>query len=156
MAFSLSTIFGDPNAKIVKNLRKDAEKIAAFEDGLKTLSADELQAKTQAFRERLANGESLDSMAHEAFAVVREASKRVLGQRHFDVQMMGGLTLHRGSIAEMRTGEGKTLTATAPTYLNALTGKGVHLVTVNDYLAKRDSVWMGRVFASLGLTVGCI
>ncbi|MEK7632674.1 MAG: preprotein translocase subunit SecA [Patescibacteria group bacterium] len=156
MAFSLSTIFGDPNAKIVKSLRKDAEKIAAFEEGLQKLSADELKAKTQAFRERLANGETLDSMAHEAFAVVREASKRVLGQRHFDVQMMGGLTLHRGAIAEMRTGEGKTLTATAPTYLNALTGKGVHLVTVNDYLAKRDSVWMGRVFASLGLTVACI
>ena len=156
MAFSLSTIFGDPNAKIVKNLRKDVEKIAAFEEGLKALSADELMAKTQAFRERLANGETLDAMAHEAFAVVREASKRVLGQRHFDVQMMGGLALHRGAIAEMRTGEGKTLTATAPTYLNALTGKGVHLVTVNDYLAKRDSVWMGRVFASLGLTVACI
>ena len=156
MAFSLSTIFGDPNAKVVKNLRKDVERIAAFEEGLKALSADELKAKTQTFRERLANGETLDSMAHEAFAVVREASRRVLGQRHFDVQMMGGLSLHRGAIAEMRTGEGKTLTATAPTYLNALTGKGVHLVTVNDYLAKRDSVWMGRVFASLGLTVACI
>ncbi len=156
MAFSLSTIFGDPNAKVVKNLKKDAEKIAALEEGLKALSAEELKAKTQTFRERLANGETLDSMAHEAFAVVREASKRVLGQRHFDVQMMGGLSLHRGAIAEMRTGEGKTLTATAPTYLNALTGKGVHLVTVNDYLAKRDSVWMGRVFASLGLTVACI
>ncbi len=148
--------FGDPNAKVVKNLKKDAEKIAAFEEGLKALNSDELKAKTQQFRERLAKGETLESMTHEAFAVVREASKRVLGQRHFDVQMMGGLALHRGAIAEMRTGEGKTLTATAPAYVNALTGKGVHLVTVNDYLAKRDSVWMGRVFASLGLTVGCI
>ena len=156
MASFFSTIFGDPNAKVVKNLKKDVEKIAAFEEGLKALSADELKAKTQIFRERLANGETLDALTHEAFAVVREASRRVLGQRHFDVQMMGGLALHRGAIAEMRTGEGKTLTSTAPMYLNALTGKGAHLVTVNDYLAKRDSVWMGRVFASLGLTVGCI
>ncbi len=156
MAFSLSTIFGDPNAKVVKNLRKDVDKIAAFEDELKALTSDELKAKTQTFRERLANGETLDAITHEAFAVVREASRRVLGQRHFDVQMMGGLALHRGAIAEMRTGEGKTLTSTAPMYLNALTGKGAHLVTVNDYLAKRDSVWMGRIFASLGLTVGCI
>lgn len=156
MAFSLSTIFSDPNAKTVKALQKDAEKIGAFEPAMQALSAEELKAKTVEFRERLAKGETLDAMSHEAFAVVREASRRVLGQRHFDVQLMGGLALHRGNIAEMRTGEGKTLTATAPTYLNALTGKGVHLVTVNDYLAKRDSVWMGRIFASLGLTVGCI
>lgn len=151
-----ATIFGDPNAKVIKNLQKDVQKIAGFEESVKALSSDELKAKTQAFRERLAAGETLDVIAHEAFAVVREASRRVLGQRHFDVQMMGGLTLHRGGIAEMRTGEGKTLTATAPTYLNALSGKGVHVVTVNDYLAKRDAVWMGKVFASLGLTVACI
>lgn len=156
MAFSLSTIFGDPNAKTVKLLKADAERIGAFEPAIQALSAEALKAKTVEFRDRLAQGESLDSMSHEAFAVVREASRRVLGQRHFDVQLMGGLALHRGNIAEMRTGEGKTLTATAPTYLNALTGKGVHVVTVNDYLAKRDAVWMGKVFASLGLTVGCI
>ncbi|MEK9155106.1 MAG: preprotein translocase subunit SecA [Patescibacteria group bacterium] len=156
MASLLSVIFGDPNAKVIKNFGKDVAKIAGFEAGLQALSAEELKGKTQVFRERLAKDESLDEMTHEAFAVVREASKRVLGQRHFDVQMMGGLALHKGSIAEMRTGEGKTLTATAPTYLNALTGKGVHVVTVNDYLAKRDAVWMGKVFAALGLTVGCI
>ncbi len=156
MAFSFSSIFGDPNAKTVKLLKADAEKIGTFEPAIQALSADELKAKTVEFRDRLAKGETLDSMSHEAFAVVREASRRVLGQRHFDVQLMGGLALHQGNIAEMRTGEGKTLTATAPTYLNALTGKGVHVVTVNDYLAKRDAVWMGKVFASLGLTVGCI
>lgn len=156
MASIFSVLFGDPNAKVVKSLRKDADKIAALESGVQGLSDDALKAKTAEFRERLAKGETLEAISHEAFAVVREASRRVLGQRHFDVQMMGGLTLHRGAIAEMRTGEGKTLTATAPTYLNALTGKGVHVVTVNDYLAKRDAVWMGKVFASLGLTVGCI
>ncbi len=156
MASIFSTIFGDPNAKVIKSFQKDIQKIGGFEEVMKALSADELKAKTVEFRERLAKGEVLDSITHEAFAVVREASRRVLGQRHFDVQMMGGLALHRGAIAEMRTGEGKTLTATAPTYLNALVGKGVHVVTVNDYLAKRDAVWMGKVFASLGLTVGCI
>ena len=156
MASILSTLFGDPNAKIVKGYAKEVEKINAFESAIQALSADELKAKTVEFRERLAKGESLDSIRNEAFAVVREASRRVLGQRHFDVQMMGGIALHSGAIAEMRTGEGKTLTATAPMYLNALTGKGVHLVTVNDYLAKRDSVWMGRLFHALGLTTGCI
>lgn len=156
MASILSTLFGDPNAKIVKGYAKEVEKINAFEPAVQALSADELKAKTVEFRERLAKGESLDSIRNEAFAVVREASRRVLGQRHFDVQMMGGIALHSGAIAEMRTGEGKTLTATAPMYLNALTGKGVHLVTVNDYLAKRDSVWMGRLFHALGLTTGCI
>ncbi len=156
MAFSLSTIFGDPNVKIVKQLKGDAEKVGTFEATMQALSDDALRAKTVQFRERLAQGETLDALRHEAFAVVREASRRVLGQRHFDVQLMGGIALHQGKIAEMRTGEGKTLTATAPTYVNALTGKGVHVVTVNDYLAKRDAVWMGRVFASLDLTVGCI
>lgn len=156
MASILSTLFGDPNAKIVKGYKKDVEVINGLEASMQALSADELKAKTVEFRERLAKGETLDSLRNEAFAVVREASRRVLGQRHFDVQMMGGIALHSGAIAEMRTGEGKTLTATAPTYLNALTGKGVHVVTVNDYLAKRDSVWMGRVFHSLGLTTGCI
>ncbi len=156
MASLLSVLFGDPNAKIIKNFAKDVEKIGAFEPALQALDADALRAKTEEFRGKLAAGVPLESMLHEAFAVVREASRRVLGQRHFDVQLMGGIALHQGNIAEMRTGEGKTLTATAPTYLNALTGKGVHVVTVNDYLAKRDAVWMGRVFASLGLTVGCI
>src|SRR5438128_8697797 len=116
----------------------------------------ELRAMTGQFRERLANGESLDDLLPEAFAAVREAAKRTLGQRHFDVQIMGGAALHGGNIAEMRTGEGKTLVATLPSYLNALTGKGVHVVTVNDYLAKRDSEWMGRVHRFLGLEVGVI
>ncbi|MFA6018063.1 MAG: preprotein translocase subunit SecA [Patescibacteria group bacterium] len=156
MASIISVLFGDPNAKVVKQLRKDADKINALEPSVQALSSEELRAKTIEFRDRLAKGETLDALSHEAFAVVREASRRVLGQRHFDVQLMGGLALHRGTIAEMRTGEGKTLTATLPTYLNALTGKGVHVVTVNDYLAKRDAVWMGKIFASLGLTVGCI
>src|SRR5262249_56591806 len=115
-----------------------------------------LAARTETFRERLAKGASLDDILIEAFATVREAAKRTLGQRHFDVQLMGGMVLHRGMIAEMKTGEGKTLVATLPVYLNALSGKVVHVVTVNDYLAKRDADWMGRVYRFLGLTVGCI
>lgn len=151
-----NAIFGDPNKKVVDGLRRDVEKINALESQFTVLSDEELKAKTVEFRERLAKGETIDSLVSEAFAAVREAARRTLGQRHFDVQLMGGLVLFRGGIAEMRTGEGKTLTSTAPLYANALMGKGCHLVTVNDYLAKRDSVWMGQVFHRLGLSTGCI
>ena len=131
-------------------------KINALEPAMQALSDEQLRAKTVEFRERLAQGAILDSLLEEAFAVVREAAKRVLGQRHYDVQLVGGMILHRGGIAEMRTGEGKTLVATAPVYLNALESKGVHVITVNDYLAQRDSEWMGQVYRFLGLTVGVI
>ena len=152
----LNAIFGDPNKKVIDLLRKDVEKINVFEPVFTALSDEELKAKTSEFRDRLAKGESVDVLVFEAFAAVREAARRTLGQRHFDVQLMGGLVLFRGGIGEMRTGEGKTLTSTAPLYTNALMGKGCHLVTVNDYLAKRDSVWMGQVFYRLGLSTGCI
>ncbi|HBP00496.1 MAG: Protein translocase subunit SecA [Candidatus Uhrbacteria bacterium GW2011_GWF2_41_16] len=152
----LKMIFGDPNKKIVADLQKRVEKINAFESSFQTLSDEMLRAKTTEFKERLTKGETLDDLLPEAFAAVREASKRQLKQRHFDVQLMGGMVLHRGAIAEMRTGEGKTLTATAPLYLNALAGKGCHLVTVNDYLARRDAVWMGQIFYALGLSVSSI
>ncbi|MFA5946112.1 MAG: preprotein translocase subunit SecA [Patescibacteria group bacterium] len=152
----LTKLLGDPNAKVIKALRAEIDKINALEPAISVLSNEALSAKTAEFKEKLANGAKLDDLAYEAFAVVREASKRTLGQRQYDVQMMGGLALHRGSIAEMRTGEGKTLTANAAVYLNALSEKGVHLVTVNDYLAKRDAVWMGQVFHFLGLSVGVI
>jgi preprotein translocase subunit SecA len=147
---------GSANDRVVKRLEKPVAEIAALEPSLVKLSDAELAARTVAFRERLAKGETLDDLLPEAFATVREAAKRILGQRHFDVQMMGGMVLHRGSIAEMATGEGKTLVATLPVYLNALTGKGVHVVTVNDYLASRDAEWMGRIYKFLGLTVGII
>ncbi len=133
-----------------------AHKITALEPAMAALSDEQLRAKTVEFRERLAKGETLDQLLEEAFAVVREAARRVLGQRHYDVQLVGGMILHRGGIAEMRTGEGKTLVATAPVYLNALAGKGVHVITVNDYLAQRDSEWMGQVYRFLGLSVGVI
>ncbi len=152
----LSKFFPDGNARVIKSLKKDVERMNAFEDVLKALSDDALKEKTAEFRTRLASGEKLETMLNEAFAVCREAARRTLGQRHYDVQLMGGLMLHKGGIAEMRTGEGKTLTATVAVYANALVGKGVHLITVNDYLAKRDAAWMGRVFHFLGLTVGCI
>src|SRR6266566_5438452 len=142
--------------KILRQLRRIADQVNSIEDDFAPLSDAELRAMTGQFRERLANGEGLDDLLPEAFAAVREAAKRTLGQRHFDVQIMGGAALHGGNIAEMRTGEGKTLVATLPAYLNALTGKGVHVVTVNDYLAKRDSEWMGRVHRLLGLEVGVI
>jgi preprotein translocase subunit SecA len=142
--------------KILRQLRRIAEQVNSIEEDFAPLSDAELRAMTPQFRERLANGESLDDVLPEAFAAVREAAKRTLGQRHFDVQIMGGAALHGGNIAEMRTGEGKTLVATLPSYLNALTGQGVHVVTVNDYLAKRDSEWMGRVHRFLGLEVGVI
>jgi preprotein translocase subunit SecA len=148
--------FGSSNDRKVKMLAARAEKITALEPAMQALSDDQLRAKTAEFKERLAAGASLDDLLEEAFAVVREAAKRVLGQRHYDVQLVGGMILHKGGIAEMRTGEGKTLVATAPVYLNALAGKGVHVITVNDYLAQRDSEWMGQVYRFLGLTVGVI
>ena len=152
----LKRFLGDNNDKEVKRLRAKVDEINGFEEGLKTLSDSSLARCTDKFRDRLAEGETLDDILPEAFAVVREASRRILGMRHFDVQMMGGICLHEGKIAEMRTGEGKTLVATLPTYLNALTGKGVHIVTVNDYLAKRDSIEMGRLYNFLGLSVGLV
>lgn len=152
----LKRFLGDNNDKEVKRLRAKVDEINGFEEGLKNLSDSSLARYTEKFRDRLAEGETLDDILPEAFAVVREASRRILGMRHFDVQMMGGICLHEGKIAEMRTGEGKTLVATLPTYLNALTGKGVHIVTVNDYLAKRDSIEMGRLYNFLGLSVGLV
>lgn len=152
----IKKIFGDPNAKELKNIQPLVEKINALEPEMEMLSSANLQAKTQEFKLRLQKGETLDQLLPEAFAVVREAAKRVTGMRHYDVQMIGGVVLHRGKIAEMRTGEGKTLVATLPVYLNALTGKGVHVVTVNDYLARRDSEDMGRIYRFLGLSVGLI
>ncbi len=149
-------IFGTANDRIIKRLRAEVAKINALEPEFERLSDDQLRAKTGEFRERLAQGASLDELLHEAFAVVREAAKRTLGQRHFDVQLIGGIVLHQGKIAEMKTGEGKTLVATLPAYLNALTGRGVHVVTVNDYLARRDAEWMGQIYRFLGLEVGCI
>ena len=142
--------------KRLKTLEGQVVEVTALEPEIGALTDDELRAKTVEFRERLADGETLDDLLPEAFAVVREAGRRVLGMRHFDVQIMGGIVLHEGEIAEMKTGEGKTLVATVPLYLNALAGKGVHLVTVNDYLAKRDAEWMGPIYESLGLTVGLI
>ncbi|WP_372657688.1 preprotein translocase subunit SecA [Hydrogenophaga sp.] len=150
----LTKIFGSRNDRLLKTYRKTVERINALEAGYEKLSEDELRAQTAAFKQRIANGESLDDVLPEAFALVREGSKRVMKMRHFDVQMAGGLALHHGKVAEMRTGEGKTLTSTLPVYLNALTGKGVHVVTVNDYLASRDAQWMGRLYNYLGLTVG--
>ena len=152
----LKKIFGDPNEKEIKNIRVIVDKINSLEKDMESLSSANLAAKTSEFKVRLQKGETLDDILPEAFAVVREASRRVTGMRHFDVQLIGGVVLHRGKIAEMRTGEGKTLVATAPVYLNALTGKGVHVVTVNDYLARRDSEDMGRIYKFLGLSVGLI
>ncbi|MGB0749833.1 MAG: preprotein translocase subunit SecA [Magnetospiraceae bacterium] len=149
-------VFGSANDRQVKKLLKTVEAINALEPELEALDDAALSARTAQFKERLAQGETLDDLLEEAFATVREAAKRTLGQRHFDVQLMGGIALHRGMIAEMKTGEGKTLVATLAVYLNALTGNGVHVVTVNDYLASRDAGWMGQVYQFLGLTVGCI
>jgi len=152
----LSKVFGDPNAKEVAKIQPIIDQINAFGPSIQTLSDDGLSEKTEEFKTRLVTGASLDDVLAEAFAVVREASWRQLKQRQYDVQMIGGIVLHRGMIAEMRTGEGKTLTAVAPVYLNALAGKGVHLVTVNDYLSRRDAVWMGQVYYALGLSVATI
>lgn len=150
----LTKIFGSRNDRLLKQYRRVAEQVNALEQGLENLSDEQLRAKTQEFRDRVAGGETLDALLPEAFAVVREGSKRIMKMRHFDVQLMGAMALHNGKIAEMRTGEGKTLTATLAVYLNALSGKGVHVVTVNDYLANRDAQWMGRLYNFLGLTVG--
>ncbi|MFY8104182.1 MAG: preprotein translocase subunit SecA [Ramlibacter sp.] len=150
----LTQIFGSRNDRLLKQYRKTVDRINALEPQLEALSDEALRARTQELRNRVAGGETLDALLPEAFAVVREGSKRVMKMRHFDVQMLGGMALHHGKVAEMRTGEGKTLTATLPVYLNALAGKGVHVVTVNDYLANRDAQWMGRLYNFLGLTVG--
>ncbi|MFZ2445280.1 MAG: preprotein translocase subunit SecA [Syntrophobacteraceae bacterium] len=152
----LKKIFGSQNERNLKKIAPLVDEISQFEPKIRALSDDDLKAKTPEFRQRLDNGEELDDLLPEAFAVVREASARVLGMRPFDVQMIGGIVLHQGRISEMKTGEGKTLVATMPIYLNALTRRGVHLVTVNDYLARRDSEWMGQIYKFLGLTVGCI
>lgn len=152
----LSKIFGDANARYIKSLQPIVDRINELEKDFKELSDAQLKEKTTEFKKLLSEGKTLDDILPEAFAAVREASKRTLGQRHFDVQLMGGITLHRGNISEMKTGEGKTLIATLAAYLNALTGKGVHVVTVNDYLSRRDAVWMGQIYNALGLTTGCI
>jgi len=152
----LTKIFGDPNEKYLKDIKPKVEKVNSLEDRVKKLTEEEMKEKTEEFKRRIQDGESLDSLLPEAYALVREAAKRTLNQRHYDVQVMGAITLHNGDVAEMKTGEGKTLTATMPLYLNALKGEGAHLVTVNDYLAKRDTVWMGQIYDYLGLTTGCI
>ncbi len=152
----MTAIFGDPNEKEIKKIEKIVEKIEALDSDMQALSDDALKAKTTEFKERLAKGETLDDILPEAFAVCREGCVRALGMKPFHVQLIGGIVLHKGNIAEMKTGEGKTLVATLPVYLNALEGKGVHVVTVNDYLAKRDAEWMGQVYTFLGLTVGCV
>lgn len=152
---TLKKLFGSRNERLLKTYRKTVNQINALEPTVQALSDDALRAKTIEFKERLAKGDTLDSLLPEAFAVVREASVRVFGMRHFDVQLIGGMALHQGKISEMRTGEGKTLVATLPAYLNALEGKGVHVITVNDYLASRDAAWMGKLYSFLGLTVGC-
>ncbi|HPF46124.1 MAG TPA: preprotein translocase subunit SecA, partial [Emcibacteraceae bacterium] len=149
-------LFGTSNERYLKSLEPRINAINALEPEISALSDDALKAKTIEFRERLEKGEKLDNLLIEAFAVVREAAKRTLGQRHYDVQLIGGIVLHEGKIAEMKTGEGKTLVSTLAGYLNALPGRGVHIVTVNDYLASRDSDWMGQIYRFLGMTVGCI
>jgi len=152
----LTKVFGSKNERELKKIQPVVEKINALEPRIQAMSDDELKAQTKLFKDRLNNGESLDDLLPEAFATVREASVRSLEMRHFDVQLIGGMVLHQGKIAEMKTGEGKTLAATLPAYLNALSGKGVHIITVNDYLARRDTEWMGHIYNFLGLSVGCI
>ncbi|MBT5548363.1 MAG: DEAD/DEAH box helicase, partial [Gammaproteobacteria bacterium] len=152
----LSKVLGSHNDRLIKKYNGQVSKINSLEEKMRSMSDDELVSMTEALKERLNNKESMESILAESFAVVREASQRVLGLRHYDVQLIGGMVLNEGSISEMGTGEGKTLVATLPAYLNALSGKGVHIVTVNDYLAKRDSEWMGKVFSFLGLSVGTV
>src|SRR3989344_1295083 len=152
----LKKLFGDDTQKAVKRLQPLVGEINALEGIIQALSDDELTKRTALFKEQLKEGKSLDDILPEAFAAVREAARRTLGQRHYDVQLMGGIALHQGKISEMMTGEGKTLVATLPAYLNALTGKGVHVVTVNDYLSRRDAVWMGQIHHALGLSVGVL
>jgi preprotein translocase subunit SecA len=153
---ALTGLFGSVNDRKIKAKYPMVARINVLEPEFEKKSDSDLLAMTAAFKERLRNGETLDDLLPEAFATVREAAKRTLGQRHFDVQLIGGIILHEGKIAEMKTGEGKTLVATLPVYLNALEGKGVHVVTVNDYLAQRDSEWMGQIYNFLGLSVGVI
>src|SRR5882762_5562491 len=152
----LAKVVGTQNERELKRLRPVVSQVNALEPVIQPLSDEALRAKTDEFRERLSRGETLNDLLPEAFAVVREVGRRVLNMRHFDVQLIGGAVLHSGKIAEMKTGEGKTLVATLPAYLNALEGKGVHVVTVNDYLARRDMEWMGPLYMGLGLTVGAI
>src|SRR3954452_24152851 len=152
----LAKIFGTKHEREMKGLRPLIAAINELEPRMQQLSDEELAAKTQEFKQKLADGATLDDILVEAFATVREAGRRVLNMRHYDVQLIGGIVLHRGKIAEMRTGDGKTLVATLPSYLNALEGKGVHVVTVNDYLARRDSQWMGQIHRFLGLSTGII
>jgi len=156
MASFFKGIFGDEGSRVLRLLEPAVAKINALEETVKVLSDEEFAVKTGELKKRVADGESLDALLPEAFALAREAARRTLGERHFDVQLLGGAVLHKGNIAEMRTGEGKTLVATLPAYLNALEGKGVHIVTVNDYLSLRDTVWMGQIYNMLGLSVGCI
>ncbi|HZA24498.1 MAG TPA: preprotein translocase subunit SecA, partial [Dehalococcoidia bacterium] len=156
MVSLLRKIVGDSSERAAEKVRPIVGQINELESLVRQLSDAQLRAKTDDFKARLAQGDALDDLLVEAFAVVRETARRRLGQRHYDVQLIGGVVLHRGMIAEMKTGEGKTLVATLPTYLNALTGKGVHVVTVNDYLARRDPVWMGPIYHALGLSVGCL
>ena len=152
----LAKVIGTQNERELKRLMPRVAEISALEPQMQALTEEQLRDKTHEFRKRVADGESLDDLLTDAFAVVREAGRRVLNMRHFDVQLIGGMVLHSGKIAEMKTGEGKTLVATLPTYLNALAGKGVHVVTVNDYLARRDSEWMGKIYRFLGMSVGVI
>src|ERR1700752_2868531 len=149
-------LFGSSNERRIKSYQPRVDEINALEKELEALSDQALRARSDEFKKQIAEGAALEDALPEVFAVVREASKRTLGQRHFDVQLIGGMILHEGRISEMKTGEGKTLVATLPVYLNALTGRGVHVVTVNDYLAKRDAEWMGQIYTFLGLTVGVI
>src|SRR5579884_2355486 len=153
---TLAKLFGTKHDREIKRMRPTVAAINDLEPEMQRLSDAELAAKTVEFKQKLANGATLDDLLVEAFAVCREAGRRVLNMRHFDVQLIGGVVLHRGRIAEMKTGEGKTLVATLPSYLNGLTGQGVHIVTVNDYLAHRDSDWMGRIHRFLGLSVGLV
>ncbi|MDQ3477958.1 MAG: preprotein translocase subunit SecA, partial [Pseudomonadota bacterium] len=149
-------VFGSSNDRYVRGLGKHVEAVNALERSTEALNDEELRGRTEVLRQRIVAGETLDDLLPEAFATVREAAKRTLGQRHYDVQLIGGIVLHRGEIAEMKTGEGKTLVATLAVYLNALSGKGVHVVTVNDYLARRDAGWMGQIYQFLGMSVGVI
>ncbi|MEO5950398.1 MAG: preprotein translocase subunit SecA, partial [Candidatus Saccharimonadales bacterium] len=153
---ALTKVFGDPQVRILKALQKKVGAINDLADTYKKLTKTELRQQTDVLKKRLEKGETVDSLLSDAFALVRESSDRVLGMRHFDVQLIGGMALHEGNVAEMKTGEGKTLVATLPTYLNALEGKGVHVVTVNDYLAQRDASWMGELYGFLGMTTGVI
>ena len=152
----LKKVFGSRNDRLLKQYQRTVREINALEPAVQKLSDEELRGKTETLKQRCRAGETLDQLLPEAFAVVREAGRRALNMRHFDVQLIGGIALHNGKIAEMRTGEGKTLVATLPAYLNALSGAGVHIVTVNDYLAQRDADWMGQIYRFLGLEVGVI